>query len=268
MNCLQPHVMPRFHLLRIAITLWISAWLPCAFADAQTQSAFKGLTEIKAECQRIAKLHVEHIAGLETSRSARRMVAARAEVDLYAKQSPQWTAAALPADGLTGLRDAVAYLLTLTANANDKESVRTVVAGADLCTNRSEQLIASIKDPVIASQAVIHAAKVLYLSQRSMRDFLIISAELKVPGVTSVTLAAEKASLEESLKKLADLPSTPKMRAALEQVQMQWVLLRPQLANKANSKSAIEQSLTASEKLFEGADELFEEVVKASSAFR
>lgn len=254
--------------LRAALLTLSCAWIPTAFADAQTQAAFRGLTEIKSECQRVAKLHVEHVAGFESQRSARRMAAARAEVDLYAKQSTQWTAAGLPAEGLTGVREAVTNLLALTAASTDKEAVRTVITSADLCTTRAEQLIANIKDPVIASQAVIHAAKVMYLSQRSVRDFLILSADLKVPNVTPVTLATERAALDESLKKLAELPSSPKMRSALEQTQMQWTLLRPQLANKASSRVAMEQSLTASERLFEGADELFEEVVKAATAFR
>lgn len=68
----------------------------------------------------------------------------------------------------------------------------------------------------VSGKAIGRVSRLTLLTQRSVHDFLIVSAGQKVPGVSYEKMDTERNEIDNRLKEIAQLPSTPGKKSALE----------------------------------------------------
>lgn len=229
-------------------------------------TSMRDLAEIKAECQRFAKLYIERATGRDSERLNRRLSRTLVELEEYSHHSPNWIQAGIAVEKSNALVADVRQILGLAGNGKTNE-INTVVTVADRCSNDAEALMREIRGGAAGSRAIALTARSMYLSQRAVRDALLMANGIKTPGVSQDAVNKEREELAAVLRDISALPSTPGMKASLELVNHQWALIRPALVRSASSTEAMDQALRASERMFEALDELFDEVVKAALAF-
>lgn len=251
--------------------LWAVALASCptwVVAQESGAAAFRDLAEIKAECQRVSKLVLEKSVGLDSARVQRRMRRAVSELTEYAQKAGTWSRAGVPAEGsqkiATDIRALVGIAATETPNRATALEALTI---ADRCTTDAEAALKDVKNVGTGSRALSHVAKVLFLSQRTVRDYMALSSKLALPANRAAQNKIEIEELTTSLNELAKFPSTPAMLSALAAVRQQWTILRPQLAQTAATPEQLQLVVRGSEVMFDAVDDLFDEVAKAARAF-
>lgn len=253
--------------------LGISLLLGClmtpnlALAERSPMDAFRDLSEVKAECQRVAKLHVERILVAESSRASRRMDRALSELNTYVKYSADW--AALTKQSTAQLSADIRAVETLAAKASrDRNSIPEMVQLADRCTGDAEAQLNQLPSVGAGSKAVAVTGRALYLTQQAVRDYLVMNAGVKIAGISFDEMTKKRAEIDELFKQLEKLPSNTGMRSALGLTHNQWIILKPMLTNrKATTAENQDMAMRSSERMFEALDELFDEVQAAAAAF-
>jgi hypothetical protein len=227
----------------------------------------RDLAEIKAECQRYAKLYVERVVGREAERVGRRMVRTQAELQHYAAQAPSWEQSGVPVDKSNLLVGDIRQLITIATGVGKPNDVAALIGIADRCSTDAEALMRDVRGGLASSKVMQLAARSLYLSQRAVRDTLLTSHGIKIQGVSADLVTKEREELGNVLREIGTLPATPGMKTSLELVTNQWALVRPALARTSGSSDTLDQTLRASEQMFEALDDLFDEMIKAAMAF-
>ena len=252
------------------ILIFAVGYLVTAEASAQGQNramtTVRDLAEIKAECQRVAKLYIERTTGRDSDRLTRRMARATAELEEYSMHAPAWIQTGLPAEKSNEVVADVKQLISMAKSAKPSETV-AVIAVADRCSKDADAMMQEVRGGAANSKAVQLTARALYLSQRAVRDAILMANRIKAPGVSAEVLTKESDELTAVLREIATLPSTPGMKTSLDLANNQWTLVRPSLARGASSPESLDLALRASERMFEALDELFDEVAKAALAF-
>lgn len=258
----------RRHLIKTLPVIALSSFAFPVLGQDSGVSAFRDLAEIKAECQRVSKLHLEKAIGMDSERVQRRTKRAVAELQEYVSHAPAWQKYGVSADGAQRLAVNVRALSTLVlADSSTRTTALDSVTLSDRCTADADALFKEVKGVGAGSRAMAQVAKTLFLSQRVVRDYMAVSSKLALPPVRAAQLKAEVEDLTASLAELGKLPSTPGMQSALIAVRQQWTIVRPKLSSATNSQDELKAVVRSSEVMFEAIDELFDEVIKAARAF-
>ncbi len=225
--------------------------------------------EIKAEAQRYAKLSAEVHLGLLGAKAARQRLAAAGEIDSFlAKLSALSAGVGLHAE-VKSLVDIGRKLVETPSISPDTGRLGDIARLSDQVTAQAERIAGLVqqRSEPSAGKAITLAARAMYLSQRTARDYMLVHARLDPGQTLAKGILHEKAELDAALDQLTAFPlSNTSIQQGLQLARLQWVLARDALAaNKLDNYSA-EQVARTSERMFEVLEDVMEQYVRLMAA--
>ncbi|MDP2820105.1 MAG: hypothetical protein Q8O29_17880 [Polaromonas sp.] len=175
-----------------------------ALAQATPASVFRDLAGVKAECQRVAKLHVQRRLVGNDDRLEKSLNRALAGLDRLGSHAPDWIKISKQPESAGRVMADMKALRTVAATpAASDGALKAVIDTADRCTADADELLKGIQGAGAGGRAVSLAARTLYLSQRLPRDWLLLHSKEKFPGITAETTTQAREEMNSALQQLA-----------------------------------------------------------------